>query len=188
MTLAQHLSDYSRWRHDCAEAVTRLRAWLNQNELGDAQVDLRLQYALDRLRDDKLVVAFVAEFSRGKSELINAIFFSDFGDRILPSSTGRTTMCPTELQWSAGAQQEIRLLPIETRATHATVSELKNQAEAWFTAPLSTASATTLQEALARVGETKRVNEGEAAGLGFAIDPGCVKTPTPTSADFPMSL
>ncbi len=171
MTLAQHLSDYSRWRHDCAEAVTRLRAWLNQNELGDAQVDLRLQYALDRLRDDKLVVAFVAEFSRGKSELINAIFFSDFGDRILPSSTGRTTMCPTELQWSAGAQQEIRLLPIETRATHATVSELKNQAEAWFTAPLSTASATTLQEALARVGETKRVNEGEAAGLGFAIDP-----------------
>ena len=28
---------------------------------------------------DKLVVAFVAEFSRGKSELINAIFFADFG-------------------------------------------------------------------------------------------------------------
>jgi hypothetical protein len=29
------------------------------------------------VRDDRLSVAFVAEFSRGKSELINAIFFAD---------------------------------------------------------------------------------------------------------------
>jgi hypothetical protein len=34
---------------------------------------------------------------RGKSELINAIFFADYGKRILPSSAGRTTMRPTEL-------------------------------------------------------------------------------------------
>ncbi|MBL8447521.1 MAG: dynamin family protein [Zoogloeaceae bacterium] len=170
MNLAEHLSDFSRWRHDGAEAVSRLRNWLNQSELGDAQVDLRLQYALDRLRDDKLVVAFVAEFSRGKSELINAIFFSDFGDRILPSSTGRTTMCPTELHWSAGARQEIRLLPIETRAAHATVSELKTKNNAWQSAPLGTTSAAELQQALARVGETKRVSASDAEALGFAID------------------
>lgn len=170
MNLAEHLSDFSRWRHDGAEAVSRLRNWLNQSELGDAQVDLRLQYALDRLRDDKLVVAFVAEFSRGKSELINAIFFSDFGDRILPSSTGRTTMCPTELHWSAGARQEIRLLPIETRAAHATVSELKTQTSEWQSAPLGTTSAAELQQALARVGETKRVSASDAKALGFAID------------------
>ena len=38
-----------------------------------------VQHLLERLHQDKLVVAFVAEFSRGKSELINAIFFADFG-------------------------------------------------------------------------------------------------------------
>ncbi len=54
---------------------------------------------LQKLRDDRLVVAFFAEFSRGKSELINAIFFGDQGTRVLPSSTGRTTMCPTELMY-----------------------------------------------------------------------------------------
>ena len=49
------------------------------------QVDLKVQQLLERLQQDKLVVAFVAEFSRGKSELINAIFFADFGQRLLPS-------------------------------------------------------------------------------------------------------
>lgn len=171
MTLVDQLSDYSRWRAASAEAVGRLRAWLNLNEVGDAQSDLRLQYVLDRLRDDKLVVAFVAEFSRGKSELINAIFFSNFGDRILPSSAGRTTMCPTELQWTPGASQEIRLLPIETRATQASVTDLKHQPEHWTIFPLATDSAQELQEALARVGETKRVTQLAANDLGFAIDP-----------------
>lgn len=171
MTLVDQLTDYSRWRAESAKAVGRLRAWLNLNEVGDAQSDLRLQYVLDRLRDDKLVVAFVAEFSRGKSELINAIFFSDFGDRILPSSAGRTTMCPTELQWTPGAAQEIRLLPIETRAAHASVSELKRLPEYWTALPLRTDSAQDLQEALTRVGETKRVTQFEARDLSFAIDP-----------------
>jgi dynamin family protein len=170
MTLVDQLSDFSRWRAESAAAVGRLRAWLNLSEVGDAQSDLRLQYVLDRLRDDKLVVAFVAEFSRGKSELINAIFFSSFGDRILPSSAGRTTMCPTELQWQAGANQEIRLLPIETRATQASVSELKRLPEQWHTQPLRADSAAELQEALARVGETKRVSQDDASALGFGID------------------
>src|SRR5574338_377187 len=170
MTLVDQLSDFSRWRAESAAAVGRLRAWLNLSEVGDAQSDLRLQYVLDRLRNDKLVVAFVAEFSRGKSELINAIFFSSFGDRILPSSAGRTTMCPTELQWHTGASQEIRLLPIETRATQASVSELKRQPEQWVAQPLNGESATELQEALARVGETIRVSQEEAGNLGFEID------------------
>ena len=43
------------------------------------------------------MLAFLAEFSRGKSELINALFFSDFKERLLPSDVGRTTMCPTEI-------------------------------------------------------------------------------------------
>src|SRR5690606_34700727 len=105
--------------------------WLSDNDVGDAQGDMRLQYVLDRLRDDKLTVAFVAEFSRGKSELINAVFFADYGSRILPSSAGRTTMCPTELKWSPGDRPEIRLLPIATRAAQASVSELKRFPDEW---------------------------------------------------------
>ena len=92
--------------------MTRLRTWLARNDVGNAQADMRLQYLLDRLRDDKLTVAFVAEFSRGKSELINAIFFAEYGKRVLPSAAGRTTMCPTELLYDATLPPCIRALPI----------------------------------------------------------------------------
>ena len=56
-----------------------MRDWLSAQELSDAESDLRLKQLLDRLLEDTLNVAFVAEFSRGKSELINAIFFADYG-------------------------------------------------------------------------------------------------------------
>ena len=99
MTIASHFSAYSAWRTALASSVLRIRVWLNENELADGQTDLRMDRLLERLRGDRLTVAFVAEFSRGKSELINAIFFGDYGQRVLPSSAGRTTMCPTELLW-----------------------------------------------------------------------------------------
>ena len=168
--LTEQFSAYSRWRSNAAEAVTRLRTWPARNDVGDAQSDLRLQYLLERLQDDKLTVAFVAEFSRGKSELINAIFFGDHGDRILPSSAGRTTMCPTELQWSRGATPELRLLPIRTRARQTPVSEFKRYREEWTIDSLASVDAQSLQRALARVGETERVTTEDAEALGFAID------------------
>lgn len=171
MSLIDRFSEYSEWRNRAAATVERLRTWLDQNRLGDAQGELRLKYALDRLREDQLTVAFVAEFSRGKSELINAIFFADYGDRILPSSAGRTTMCPTELQWSPGDTPSISLLPIESRATHASVAELKRFDDEWQVLPLDSNSARSLQVALAKVGETKWVSLAEAEKLGFAVDP-----------------
>jgi hypothetical protein len=170
MNLVDQFSAYGAWRAALAGAVLRLREWLARNEIGDAQADLRLQYVLERLREDKLTVACVAEFSRGKSELINAIFFADFGDRVLPSSAGRTTMCPTELHWSPGARPEIRLLPIRTRKSSASVAELRQHPHEWVIEPLETGSVRALQRALARVGQTERVMPAEAGSLGFEID------------------
>lgn len=171
MTLAEQFSAYSRWRNETTEAVLKLRSWLNLNDVSDAQADQRLQYLIERLRADKLTVAFVAEFSRGKSELINAIFFAEHGGRILPSSAGRTTMCPTELQWTPESVPELRLLPIETRARLEPVSELKQQPEHWTVESLEAESTAKLQAALARVGEVTRVPGEEAERLGFKLDP-----------------
>jgi len=95
MSSASLVSDfeaYSRWRQDLSQRIATYRQWLSRENLNDSQRDLRLQQLLDRLAEDKLHVAFVAEFSRGKSELINAIFLSDLKQRLLPSTAGRTTM------------------------------------------------------------------------------------------------
>ena len=91
----QQIQEYGAWRAAIADALDAYRAALQAAELADAATLGRMKQAQERLRGDRLSVAFVAEFSRGKSELINAIFFADYGQRILPSAAGRTTMCPT---------------------------------------------------------------------------------------------
>ncbi len=148
---------YGAWRGELIGGVVSLRDWLQQQELSDAQTDQRLGQLIDKLHEDKLVIAFVAEFSRGKSELINAIFFADFGQRLLPSSAGRTTMCPTELLYDSSQPPSIRLLPIETRAKDAPVQEYKAYRDEWMTIPLDLSSADKMGEALSHVSETKRV-------------------------------
>ncbi|GAB2895738.1 dynamin-like GTPase family protein [Uliginosibacterium flavum] len=170
MALIDSFSAYTRWRADVGNAVQHLRGWLNHNDIGDAQTDLRLQCVLERLKEDKLVVAFVAEFSRGKSELINAVFFSHYGSRILPSSAGRTTMCPTELQWEAGQTPGVRLLPIETRDRQESVADLRRMPAEWVFEPIALDDAESLQRAFARVGETRMVPREKAEELGFAVD------------------
>ena len=155
--LAARFEAYGDWRRRLSSGVSALHEWLADQELADAQVDLRIQRLLERLHQDKLVVAFVAEFSRGKSELINAIFFADFGQRLLPSAAGRTTMCPTEILHDPSRPPSIRLLPIETRLRNATVAELKTYADEWVTLPLDLASAERMADALVRVSQVKRV-------------------------------
>jgi len=139
--LAARFEAYADWRRRLSAGVSSLFEWLTQQDLADAQVEVKVQRILERLQQDKLVVAFVAEFSRGKSELINAIFFADFGQRLLPSSAGRTTMCPTELLHDPSRPPSIRLLPIETRLNEATVTEFKTYADEWVTFPLDLGAA-----------------------------------------------
>src|SRR6266513_1672560 len=155
--LAARFEAYSDWRRRLSAGISGLHEWLSQQELADAQVDLKVQHLLERLHQDQLVVAFVAEFSRGKSELINAIFFADFGQRLLPSAAGRTTMCPTELLYDSTRPPSIRLLPIETRARDGSVTEFKNYADEWVTLALDLSSADRMSEVLSQVSQTKRV-------------------------------
>lgn len=169
MSLAQQFAAYAEWRSQLGGGLERLRTWLIENELNDAQSDLRLSHLTERLREDRLHVAFVAEFSRGKSELINAIFFADYGNRMLPSSAGRTTMCPTELMFDLAKEPCVELLPIETRANNASVSEYKRFAEEWKTVPLNVASPEAMQETLRHVSEVTRVDRATAESLGFAV-------------------
>ena len=175
--LAARFEAYSDWRRRLSAAISGLHEWLSQQELADAQADLKIQHLLERLHQDKLVIAFVAEFSRGKSELINAIFFADFGQRLLPSSAGRTTMCPTELLYDPTRPPSIRLLPIETRAKDGSVAEFKNYADEWVTLALDLSSADKMSQVLSQVSQTKRVPVALARKYGLHDDGGNVLAP-----------
>lgn len=168
--LAHQFAAYSEWRKALVDTICDYRSWLNEQELNDGQVDQRIQHLLDRLREDKLNVAFVAEFSRGKSELINAIFFADYGKRLLPSSAGRTTMCPTELLYDKAKPSSIMLLPIETRLSDATTTEYKRYPEEWKTVTFDVDSNESMVEAFKEVSSMKPVSVLDAEKYGL-FDP-----------------
>jgi len=168
--LAGSFESYAAWRDDLAGAIVDLRDWLRESQLADAEATRRIGIALDRLAEDRLVVAVVAEFSRGKSELINAIFFADCGRRILPTSAGRTTMCPTELMYDPALPPCIRALPIETRARAGNTSDFRKNAEEWASFAVDSASAEGMLEAFKLVSETMRVPTEQAQSYGL-FDP-----------------
>jgi len=165
--LVRNFQEYSKWRSEVMVALDRYRRYVAASDLADAASDQRFSRAIARLVDDKLSIAFVAEFSRGKSELINAIFFADYGQRILPSSAGRTTMCPTELLYDETFPPSIRLLPIETRAQQQSTAEFKEQSNAWTVLPLDISSGDGMLEAFKQVSLTKRVSMEDAKCFGL---------------------
>lgn len=167
--LVQRFAAYRDWRTHLSEVLEQFARWLSDNELSDAQTDRRIAYLLENLREDRLHLAFVAEFSRGKSELINAMFFAEYGHRILPSTAGRTTMCPTELMFDRHRPPSIDLLSIETRASNKSISEYKRLPDEWVSLPLVIDSAEAMQEALRHVSDTTRVDPASAERLGFTV-------------------
>jgi Dynamin family len=177
--LAHQFAAYSEWRKALVDSICDYRSWLNEQELNDAQIDQRITNLLERLREDKLNVAFVAEFSRGKSELINAIFFADYGKRLLPSSAGRTTMCPTELLYDATKPTSIMMLPIETRTSDATTTEYKRYPEEWKVVTFDVDKNDSMVAAFKEVSKTKKATVEEAEKYGLY---------DPNSSDDAMSV
>ena len=166
-TFNDQLEQHAAWRRDFALRLKLLAQWMKEHELLDAAVEERLQRFETQLRSDKLMVAFVAEFSRGKSELINAIFFAGYGQRIMPASAGRTTMCPTEMGYDASVPPCLRLLPIETRLQPQSLMEWRLVPEKWVQVDLDVNNPQQLAAALQRVAQTRKATPDEARALGF---------------------
>ena len=161
------IEEYGAWRAAIGTRLEDYRAALAGFDLADAATQQRTAQAAARLRDDRLSIAFVAEFSRGKSELINAIFFADYGQRILPSSAGRTTMCPTELLYDPAWAPCIRLLPIETRAQNLSTSDFREDQASWTVLPLDLDAPERMQEVFRQVSMTRRASLDEAQRYGL---------------------
>ncbi len=158
------------WRRAVEGRADDWLRWLTDHDLADEASAARLRSLRERLADEKLTVAFVAEFSRGKSELINAIFFADTGQRILPATPGRTTMSPVELGCWRDEPPQMSMLPIDTRLDARTLADWRRVPERWARVALSPHQPRQLAEALAEVKRTERVDVDMARRLGFWDD------------------
>ncbi len=169
--LSSQMDAYLQWRQEIYRELTRYRGWLNDHHLQSEDLEQKLEAALQTLKDDSITIAFVGEFSRGKTELINALFFAHYGTRILPSGAGRTTMCPTELFFDHRAQDSyIRLLPIETRMVGSSLGSFRKIPDKWVFVPLSQQNPDMMKKAFAEVANSKAVSPNEAAAMGFQVE------------------
>ncbi|MGP1628846.1 MAG: dynamin family protein [Giesbergeria sp.] len=166
----EQFEQHDAWRRDFAGRLRQLAEWLSSHDLMDDSVRERMQRLEAQVRTDKIMVAFVAEFSRGKSELINAVFFAGYGRRIMPASAGRTTMCPTELGYDAAVPSSLRLLPIETRLTPQSLSDWRALPERWLEVALDVDDGAQIGVAIGKVAEVRCVSVEEARALGFWHD------------------
>ncbi len=161
------VEQYQQRRDQILAALETYRAWLEKYTDVEAAQSLRLYDLGENLRRDKLMLAFVAEYSRGKTELINALFFSDFKQRLLPSDIGRTTMCPTELFYDGGSEPYLRLLPIETRLRDESISALKRMPVEWSSVRLHPGDVKQMASALSALAEVKKITVADAQAMGL---------------------
>lgn len=160
---------YSEWRANVSKAVQALSTFLKVNNVTDLRTHHQFENVLGVLSDDSLSVAFVAEFSRGKSEMINTIFFGNYKKRILPSGSGRTTMCPTELKYDANEPSCIRLLPIESRQDERALFELKNDRDLWHEFQFNPDDTASISNAIKGMTDSKLVSKSYAKKLKFDL-------------------
>jgi len=165
--LGRQLGEYGDWRDQLLRDIRSYKDWIEREGLGEPEDELRIFELIESLRSDKLSVALVAEFSRGKTELINAMFFAGCKQRLLPSTAGRTTMCPTEIQYDLDREPCIMLLPIETRKSATTIIEYKRAPVNWTILPLEIDNPQKMAETLREIVRTQRVSVREARELGL---------------------
>lgn len=169
--LHRQMTQYNRWKRQLDERLQRFDAWGTSHQMLSLDVQRTLQKARQLLRGDSFTIACVGEFSRGKTELINALLYTEGGRRLLPSQPGRTTMCPTEIFWDASAPVNcVRLLPIETRRTNTSLQNFKRIPQNWVTVTFDPTNHDQTRAAINQVSASKWVAPADALKLGFAMD------------------
>ncbi len=165
--LNDNIHQYGNWRSEISSRLWALLQWLEQHDLLTADVKTQIEKMQAHNRSDKIMVAFVAELSHGKSELINAIFFAGRGRRIIRGDAMRKTLCPIELGYDESDAICLRLLPIQTRLEPQSLMEWRQMPEQWSKIDLVKGNTEQLVSAINKISETIEVSLEEARALGF---------------------
>ncbi len=166
--LHRQMAQYNAWKRQLDTRLINFESWTKEYGINTSASAKSLRHARKLLESEHFTIACVGEFSRGKTELINALLFSDQFGRLLPSLPGRTTMCPTEIFWDEQQPSNcVRLLPIETRRTAASLQNFKKIPQNWHTIIFDPCDPESRSKALDEVSSCKLVSVAEAGKLGF---------------------
>lgn len=164
--LKDQVAAYERWRGRCSRMLRALEDWLCERGRDSETSSAAIAAARAETEADRLRIAVCATVGSGRIELINALFFADYGRAWLPPNAAGD--CPIEIGWDADSGASLRLLPIETRDESSSLAELHQQPERWVSFPLRPQEPNQLDAVLAEIQQTKRLSVDRASRLGLA--------------------
>lgn len=174
MEFKEQLHQYTQWRDQLIQAIEMYQEWRSHYKLSESHSMDTILNIVSGLKSDRITLAFAAECLRGKTELINSLFFAETGACLLPSSSDKTTICPTELFFDPKGSY-IRLLNIESRLENTSLLELKQNTDRWTQIDLDCTSPTQMQEAFKELIASKEVAKDVADKLGLWNKPEAAK-------------
>ncbi len=164
----RQMADFAQWKRTLSRQLRDCQSWFTEYRFHSPAALHCLQQASKLLDNDSFTIACVGEFSRGKTELINALLFTEYDQRLLPSKPGRTTMCPTEIYYDANDEPgQVRLLPIETRRTTTSLNNFKRIPQNWIKLRFDINDPDSVAHAMNKISEVKQVDASDARAMGF---------------------
>lgn len=149
------------WRSGLALRLRLLTQWCQSHALLTTENASHIADIQKRLQSDSMVIGFVGEMGRGKSELINALFFGAYKNRVLPVGPGHVTRCPIEIAHAHGGNACLQLLPVETGAGAIHLNEWDDPALAWTVRELQTDDMQHISQAVKAIAQTRVVTKDD---------------------------
>lgn len=165
--ITERLVDLRSWRNGIDGLILGVRDFLSTHDFLTPSLESGLNAASAQVANERVTITFVGEMSRGKSELINGLFFPDLGRRLLPSGSGKSTRCVTELRFNRNVKTGLTLLPIETRESSKRLTELLSDESEWRAIFFDADNPDSVARALAALSETKRISLTDAVAWGL---------------------
>lgn len=164
--LTARLATLQSWRYGVTAQIERVAAFVRDHGYMNADLEATFSALTTKAQNQAVTIVLVAEAGRGKSELINALFFADMGKRLLPSGILHTTRCITEIRFDRQRQTSVRLLPIETREAPKRFRDILEDAGAWKTIFFDADNPASVDQAFSALAETRRVSMADAVSWG----------------------
>ncbi|MFM7460583.1 MAG: dynamin family protein, partial [Burkholderiales bacterium] len=165
--LTARLAELQFWRYGVTTQIARIADFTRSHGYSDADTEATFNQLTDKANTARVKIIFVAEAGRGKSELINALFFSDLGRRLLPSGAAQPTRCITEVRFDRDQSPHLRVLPIQSRESPRRFADLYADRSEWRTIPFATDDPESIRAALSLLAETRRVTVAESVAWGL---------------------
>ena len=165
--ITERLAVLQSWRHALDGLMLEVRDFLHLHEFLTPALATGLDEASTRVANERVTITFVGETLRGKSELINGLFFPELGRRLLPTGPGKSTRCVTELRFNRNVKTGLTLLPIETRESSKRLTELLTDESQWRAIFFDADNLDSVARALAALAETKRISLTDAVAWGL---------------------